>query len=175
MLGSDVAGQLDNVREMDCPFTGEKLFLVPALNPDVAIIHVPRCDAFGNAQIDGLQFMDIDIAMAANRVILTTERIISNDQIRRAPDQTKIPFIAVEAVVEVPYGSAPHECYGIYEPMFEHMDAYAASTAKDPEGAVAEYLDRYYYGPDSWSEYLNLLGIGGLLDASRRGRSIFND
>ena len=175
MLGSDVAGQLDNVKEIDCPFTGEKLLLIPALNPDVALIHVHRCDAFGNAQIDGLQFMDIDMAMAANRVILTTERIISNDQIRRTPDQTKIPFIAVDAVVEVPYGSAPHECYGLYEPMFEHMDAYAALTAKDPEAGVAEYLKRHYYGPNRWSDYLDLLGIGELLDASRRGRSIYND
>ncbi|MCZ6860770.1 MAG: CoA transferase subunit A [Alphaproteobacteria bacterium] len=175
MLGSDVAGQLENISEFDCPFTGEKVLLIPALNPDVALIHVPRCDAFGNAQIDGLQFMDIDIAMAANRVILTTERIISNDQIRRSPDQTKIPFIAVDAVVEVPYGSAPHECYGMYEPMFTHMDDYAALTAKDPEAGVAEYLERYYYGPESWSEYLNLLGIGELLEASRRGRSIYND
>ena len=175
MLGSDVAGQLDNIKEIDCPFTGEKVLLIPALNPNVALIHVHRCDAFGNAQIDGLQFMDIDMAMAANRVILTTERIISNDQIRRAPDQTKIPFIAVDAVVEVPYGSAPHECYGIYEPMFEHMDAYAALTAKDPEAGVAEYLERHYYGPNCWSDYLDLLGIGELLDASRRGRSIYND
>ena len=175
MLGSDVAGQLDNVKEIDCPFTGEKMLLIPALNPDVALIHVHRCDAFGNAQIDGLQFMDIDIAMAANRVILTTERIISNDQIRRTPDQTKIPFIAVDAVVEVPYGSAPHECYGLYEPMFAHMDAYAALTAKDPEAGVAEYLKRHYYGPNRWSDYLDLLGIGELLDASRRGRSIYND
>jgi glutaconate CoA-transferase subunit A len=175
MLGSDVAGQLDNVKEIDCPFTGEKMLLIPALNPDVALIHVHRCDAFGNAQIDGLQFMDIDMAMAANRVILTTERIISNDQIRRTPDQTKIPFIAVDAVVEVPYGSAPHECYGLYEPMFEHMDAYAALTAKDPEAGVAEYLKRHYYGPNRWSDYLDLLGIGELLDASRRGRSIYND
>ena len=175
MLGSDVAGQLDNIKEIDCPFTGEKVLLIPALNPNVALIHVPRCDAFGNAQIDGLQFMDIDMAMAANRVILTTERIISNDQIRRAPDQTKIPFIAVDAVVEVPYGSAPHECYGIYEPMFEHMDAYAALTAKDPEAGVTEYLERHYYGPNCWSDYLDLLGIGELLDASRRGRSIYND
>jgi glutaconate CoA-transferase subunit A len=175
MLGSDVASQLDNVKEIDCPFTGEKLLLIPALNPDVALIHVHRCDAFGNAQIDGLQFMDIDMAMAANRVILTTERIISNDQIRRTPDQTKIPFIAVDAVVEVPYGSAPHECYGLYEPMFEHMDAYAALTAKDPEAGVAEYLKRHYYGPNRWSDYLDLLGIGELLDASRRGRSIYND
>ena len=175
MLGSDVAGQLENIKETDCPFTGEKVLLIPALNPDVALIHVPRCDAFGNAQIDGLQFMDIDIAMAANRVILTTERIVSNDQIRRAPDQTKIPFITVDAVVEVPYGSAPHECYGMYEPMFDHMDTYAALTAKDPEAGVAEYLERYYYGPNSWSEYLDLLGIEGILDASRRGRSIYND
>jgi len=175
MLGSDVAGQLDNIKEIDCPFTGEKVLLIPALNPNVALIHVPRCDAFGNAQIDGLQFMDIDMAMAANRVILTTERIISNDQIRRTPDQTKIPFIAVDAVVEVPYGSAPHECYGLYEPMFEHMDAYAALTAKDPEAGVAEYLKRHYYGPNRWSDYLDLLGIGELLDASRRGRSIYND
>ena len=166
---------MDNIKEIDCPFTGEKVLLIPALNPNVALIHVPRCDAFGNAQIDGLQFMDIDMAMAANRVILTTERIISNDQIRRAPDQTKIPFIAVDAVVEVPYGSAPHECYGIYEPMFEHMDAYAALTAKDPEAGVAEYLERHYYGPSCWSDYLDLLGIGELLDASRRGRSIYND
>ena len=91
MMGSDVAGQLDNLEEMTCPFTGEKILLVPALNPDVALIHVQRCDPFGNAQIDGLTFMDIDMAMAANRVILTTERIISNDQIRRRPDQTKSP------------------------------------------------------------------------------------
>jgi glutaconate CoA-transferase subunit A len=175
MLGSDVVGQLENVKEIDCPFTGEKVLLIPALNPDVALIHVHRCDAFGNAQIDGLQFMDIDMAMAANRVILTTERIISNDQIRRNPDQTKIPFIAVDAVVEVPYGSAPHECYGLYEPMFKHMDAYAALTAKDPEAGVAEYLERHYYAPGGWSEYLDLLGIGELLEASRRGRSIYND
>jgi glutaconate CoA-transferase subunit A len=175
MLGSDVAGQLENIKEIDCPFTGEKLLLIPALNPDVALIHVPRCDAFGNAQIDGLQFMDIDMAMAANRVILTTERIVSNDQIRRAPDQTKIPFITVDAVVEVPYGSAPHECYGIYEPLFEHLDTYAALTAKDPDAGAAEYLERYYYGPSSWSDYLDMLGIGELLDASRRGRSIYND
>ena len=81
----------------------------------------------------------------------------------------------VDAVVEMPYGSAPHECYGIYEPMFDHMDTYAALTANDPEAGVVEYLERYYYGPDTWFEYLDLLGIEGLLDASRRGRSIYND
>ena len=174
MLGSGLIGQPD-ARVIDCPFTGEKLVLVPALNPDFALIHVQRCDAYGNAQIDGLPFMDIDLAMAANRVILTTERIVSNDQIRRAPDQTKIPFLAVDAVVEVPFGSAPHECYGLYEPLFKHLDFYAAQLRQNPERGVGEYLERYFYGPKSWTEYLDLIGLEELLDASRRGRSIYDD
>jgi glutaconate CoA-transferase subunit A len=175
MLGSDVLKQRPEAKEIDCPFTGEKLLLVPALNPDVALIHVQRCDAYGNAQIDGLQFMDIDLAMAANRVILTTERIVSNDQIRRAPDQTKIPFFCVDAVVEVPYGCAPHECYGAYEPMMQHMETYVAQVNGDPIGGLKDYLDRYVYEPKSWTEFLSLIGMDEVLDATRRGRSIYDD
>jgi glutaconate CoA-transferase subunit A len=174
MLGSDVLRQRPEVREIDCPYTGERLLLVPALNPDVALIHVQRCDPYGNAQIDGLQFLDIDLAMAANRVILTTERIISNEQIRRMPDQTKIPFFAVEAVVEVPFGCAPHECSNTYEPFFKHMDYYTALVNGDPVKGMTEYLDRYIYGPKSWTEYLNLLGLEHLLAAMRGGRSVSN-
>jgi glutaconate CoA-transferase, subunit A len=177
MMGSDVAGRLEDgqMKEIDCPFTGERLALVPALNPDVALIHVQRCDAYGNAQIDGLPFMDIDIAMAANRVILTTERIVSNDRIRRSPDRTRIPFIAVDAVVEVPYGAAPHECYGMYEPFLGHLDDYAAGIKGDADRGVKSYLERYHYGPADWTEYLSLIGMEGLLDATRRGRNVFDD
>jgi glutaconate CoA-transferase, subunit A len=175
MMGSDLTGQLPEVKQIDCPFTGEELVLVPALNPDFALIHVQRCDAYGNAQIDGLPFMDLDLALAANRVILTTERIVSNDQIRRAPAHTKIPFLAVEAVVEVPFGSAPHECYGHYEPLFKHLDDYAAQLRQDPEAGITSYLERYFHMPKSWIEYLDLLGLEELLDASRRGRSIYDD
>jgi glutaconate CoA-transferase, subunit A len=175
IMGSDVIGQLPDAKQIDCPFTGERLVLVPALNPDFAMIHVQRCDAYGNAQIDGLPFMDVDLAMAANSVILTTERIVSNDQIRRAPDQTKIPFIAVDAVVEAPFGAAPHECYGVYEPLFAHLDAYAMQIRRDAEDGIRAYLDRYFYGPKSWTEYLDLLGLEDLLDARRRGTSIYDD
>jgi glutaconate CoA-transferase subunit A len=175
MMGSGVIGQLPDTNLIDCPFTGDKLVLVPALNPDLALIHVQRCDPYGNAQIDGLPFMDIDLAMAANRVILTTERIISNDQIRRAPDQTKIPFMTVDAVVEVPFGSAPHECYGLYEPLFDHLDAYAAQIRQNPEEGIRAYLQRYVYGPESWTEYLDWLGLAELLAARRRGTGIYDD
>ena len=174
MFGSDVLRQRPEAKEMICPFTNEKLLLVPALNPDVALIHVQRCDAYGNAQIDGLQFMDIDLAMAANRVILTTERIVSNDQIRRAPDQTKIPFFAVDAVVELPFGSAPHECYGVYEPMMRHMEYYVELVNKDPVKGMREYLDRFVYGPTSWNDFLNLIGIDEVLKAARAGMTIYD-
>jgi glutaconate CoA-transferase, subunit A len=174
MLGSDVLRQRPEAREMDCPYTGEKLLLVPALNPDVALIHVQRCDAYGNAQVDGLQFLDIDLAMAANRVLLTTERIVSNDQIRRAPDHTKIPFFAVEAVVEVPFGCAPHECSNVYELFFRHMDYYTSLVNADPVGGMAEYLERYVRAPKSWTDYLAMLGLEDLLEAAKHGRSVSN-
>ncbi len=176
MIGSQVAARLgDRVRETQCPFTGERLLLVPALNPDVALIHVQRADPYGNAQIDGLQFMDMDIAMAAKRVILTTERIISNEQIRRMPDRTLIPFFTVDAVVEVPFGCAPHECYGLYEPFFAHMDAYTRQVNGDPVDGMQSYLNDYVREPESWTAYLSKLGLGDMLDAARRGRSITHD
>ncbi len=174
MLGSDVLRLRPEAKEMDCPFTGEKLLVVPALNPDVALIHVQRCDAYGNAQIDGLQFMDIDLAMAANKVILTTERIVSNDQIRRTPDQTKIPFFCVDAVVEVPYGSMPHECYGIYEPAMNHLDAYVEQVNGDPIEGMRQYLDKYVHGPKSWNDFLSLIGMEEIMSATRKGESIFD-
>ena len=174
MLGSDVRKQRPEPIEIDCPFTGEKLLLVPALNPDVALIHVQRCDSYGNAQIDGLQFMDIDLAMAANKVILTTERIVSNDQIRRAPDQTKIPFFAVDAVVELPFGCAPHECYGVYEPMIRHMQHYVGLVNSEPVDGMRQYLERFVYGPKSWNEFLAMIGTDQLLEAARAGESIYD-
>ena len=175
ILGSDVLTQLPDTRVIDCPFTGEKLVLVPALNPDFALIHVQRCDAYGNAQIDGLPFMDLDLALSANRVILTTERIVSNDQIRRRPDQTKIPFLAVDAVIEVPFGCAPHECYGAYEPLFDHLNHYAAALKPDAEQGIRDYLARYFFEPASWTDYLDRIGLAELIDAARRGKSIYDD
>jgi glutaconate CoA-transferase subunit A len=72
-------------------------------------------------------------------------------------------------------GCAPHECYGVYEPFFTHLDDYAAKTTRDPIQGSREYLDRYYYEPKSWPDYLARLGMDAVLDACRRGRSVHND
>jgi glutaconate CoA-transferase, subunit A len=172
MLGSDVLTARPDTYLMNCPFTGEEVLLVPALNPSVAIIHVHRCDEFGNAQIDGLPFMDPDLAMAADRVILTTEKLISNDEIRRAPDQTKIPFFCVDAVVEVPFGSAPHECYGLYEPVMEHLHSFTAAVNADPVQGRKKYLHRHVYSPSSWTDFLELIGLDKLNDSAQRAKAL---
>ena len=169
MMGSTLPDALrTRVETTTCPYTGDQLMLLPALNPDVALIHVQRADRFGNAQYDGLPFMDDDLALAADRVILTTEKIIDNDDIRSAPDQTRIPFMTVDAVVEVPFGAAPHECAGHYEPYYKIMDAYAEQTrAKGVDGA-AEFMQRAVYGPDDWSDFLNLMRIGASAGGAQR-------
>lgn len=166
MLGSDVFKRLSNVKEMSCPFTGDKLALVPALNPDVAIIHVQKADPYGNARITGFPFMDKDIALAADRVILTTEQIIDNSEIRRTPDRTDIPFFCVDAVVEAPYGCLPHECYGVYEPDFNHMDMYVKLMMEKSVDGVKEYLDKYFYGPATFEDFLDLFHVKDIVKAA---------
>lgn len=160
MIGSDMPKALvTRLETMTCPYTGDPLLLLPALNPNVALIHVQRADKYGNAQYDGLPFMDADIALAADRVILTTERIISNDEIRAAPDHTKIPFMAVDAVVEVPYGAAPHECAGFYDPFYKLMDDYSDLTRRDGVSGALDFMQKHVFDPDDWSGFLEKIGV----------------
>ena len=171
MLGSDLVAR-SGARTMTCPFTGETLCLVPALFPDVAVIHAHRADCFGNAQIDGYPHMDADLAAAAATVILSAEEIVSTDEIRRTADRTQIPFFAVDAVVEAPFGAYPHECYGRYEADLDHIGVYARDVAAGGAAAVRGYLDAYVYGPETFEEYLERFGAGRLLRQQRAAQEL---
>ena len=93
---------------MTDPWSGKPVCLIPAAYPDVAMFHVPRCDQYGNAQIDGIIVEDFELARAARRVIITTEEIVEEEVIRNAArGRTMIPFYVVDAVCEVPYGAHP--------------------------------------------------------------------
>ena len=157
MLGSDLM-RTSGAQTMDCPYTGETLCLVPALFPDVTIVHVHRADRFGNGQIDGYSHMDADMAAAGGTVIMSAEMIVEPDEIRARRGETDIPFFAVDAVVEAPFGAHPNECFGLYDADMEHISGYAEAVRRDGDQAVKDYIDRHVFGPSSLEEYLDGAG-----------------
>lgn len=171
MLGSDLVG-VGGLKTIEDPYTGERLGAVPALFPDVALLHVHRADRFGNCQIDGYPHMDADIARAATTVLVTAEEIVPEEQTRRHPDRTVIPGFVVDALVLAPFGAFPHECYGLYHADFDHFEEYTAMITARGSQAVGDYLDRYVYGPPSFTDYLELFGGERLARHQRQAREL---
>lgn len=165
MFGTDTA-RYSGAKEITCPFTGKKLLALPALYPDVAIIHVHRADRFGNAQIDGISVSDFDLARAAKKLILTTEKIVSDDFIRNDPSRTVIPYFCVDAVCEVRYGSYPGNMPYEYFSDEEHLKEWLAADSS-PE-TLKPFLDKYIYGTKDFSEYLELCGGEKRMEELRR-------
>lgn len=171
MLGSDLMG-VGGSQTIACPYTGATLHAVPALYPDVALLHVQRADRFGNCQVDGYPHMDADLALAAATVVVSAEEIVPEETIRRHPDRTLIPGFAVDALVHAPFGAYPHECYGLYDAEPEHFTEYVTGIQRDGLAGVSAYLDRYVYAPTSHADYLALFGEARLADAARRAREL---
>jgi len=151
----------DTLKKSSCkvvrdPFTGKNIVLIPACNPDVACIHVPRCDKYGNCQIDGILVEDFELARSARRLIITTEKIISEDEIRKKPWRTVIPYIYVDAVVEAPFGS--HPCQMPYMYFFDEDVIGEWLTASRTEEGAKEFFDKYVFGVKDFSDYLELIG-----------------
>lgn len=138
------------------PFTGQPITLIPAAYPDCVFIHVDRADMYGNAQIDGITIQDVELSRAARKLIITTEEIISNDEIRREPKRTTIPYFLVDGVVEAPFGSHPGEMPGWYYFDEEHIAEWLAAS-KDP-AATEKYFEKYVFGVKDFEEYLELVG-----------------
>ena len=171
MLGSDLARTRD-LQTVTCPYTGEQLAAVPALNPDVALIHAHRADMFGNVQVDGYRHMDTDMAKAARTVIVSAEELVSPEAIAARPDQTMLPHFAVDAVVVAPYGSYPHECYGRYGPDLEHFDAYASSVRADGPAAGLRYVEQNVDAHADFAAFLAAAGPGRLAAREAEAREL---
>ena len=157
MLGTDTL-RYSSAKVVEDPFTGKPLCLLPACYPDFAFIHVHRCDRYGNCQVDGTIMEDGELSMAAKRLIITTEEIVDEEEIRGAPDRTVIPHFLVDAVCEVPYGSHPGNMPGLYYSDEEHMAEWLR-LSRTKEG-VEEYMDRYVHSVEEFSEYVELVGGG---------------
>jgi acyl CoA:acetate/3-ketoacid CoA transferase alpha subunit len=155
MLGTDTF-KMSAAAAGECPFTGETLCLLPALQVDVGIIHVHRCDRYGNAQIDGTSGLGGELARASRKVILSTEKVVPESAIRRHPERTVIPHYLVDAVVEAPFGAHPGEM--CYEYAMDRPRVEEYLKAMETEGGCQEYLDRYVLDVKSHEEYLELMG-----------------
>jgi glutaconate CoA-transferase subunit A len=171
LLGSDLLERLP-AREIESPFTGERLVAVPACTPDVALVHVHRADAEGDAQVDGPSHMDLEFARAAETVIVTAEEIVPTEEIARRPERTVIPGFLVDAVVEVPFGAYPGECHGLYEADFAHFDEYVAAVDEGGLDGVEAYLRQYVDEPGSFGAFLDRVGSSRLLEQRRRAREM---
>lgn len=155
MLGTDTF-RFSSAKIVEDPFTGKPLCLIPACYPDFAIIHVHRCDKYGNAQIDGIEIEDIDLARAAKRLVITTERIVDEEDIRKDPGRTSIPYFLVDAVCEAKYGSHPGNMPGLYYSDEEHMAEWLR-LSRTEEG-VREYIGKYVMSVENFEEYITLIG-----------------
>jgi 3-oxoacid CoA-transferase subunit A/glutaconate CoA-transferase subunit A len=155
MLGTDTLAN-SACKVITDPWSGKPVCLIPAAYPDVAMFHVPRCDPFGNAQIDGILIEDFELARAARRVILTTEEIVESETIRAEPCRTVIPYYVVDAVCEVPYGAHPTLMPYRYFFDEEHIGEWL-DVSRTSEGA-AKYFDKYVFGSCGFEEYLELAG-----------------
>jgi glutaconate CoA-transferase subunit A len=155
MLGTDTMLR-SAAREIEDPFTGQKLLAVPALYPDVGILHVHQADMYGNAQIDGVSIVDLDLARASKRVILTAERIVSTEEIRKEPGRTSIPYYLTDAVCLVRYGSYPGDMPYEYFSDEAHLAQWV--EAEETPATLRAFLDKYIYGTRNFEEYLELIG-----------------
>jgi glutaconate CoA-transferase subunit A len=160
-MNPTAAGDLEranpNFRRLLDPFgSGQEVVVVPALQPDVAIVHVQRADASGNAQIWGILGEQKEAAFAAQRLILTAEEIVGEEVIRADPNRTIIPGFIVSAVCCVPYASHPSYTQGCYD---RDNDFYLAwdKLSETPQ-SVQAYLDEWVYGVKDRAEYWEKLG-----------------
>src|SRR5579864_7127616 len=150
--GSDLPAVNPLIRSVTCPYTGQELATVPALNPDVTIVHAQRSDEDGNAQIWGLYGVQKEAAFAARRVIVVVEEIVPSNTVRADPNRTLIPGFLVDAVVCEPWGAHPSYAQGYYD---RDNDFYVAwdEVSRD-EQRLGEWMNEFVYGVPDRAAYM---------------------
>ena len=154
--GSDLPRVNNLIKTVACPFTGEELAAVPALNPDTAIIHCQRADENGNAQVWGLIGVQKEAAFASRNTIVVAEEIVPESVIRSDPNRTLIPGLIVSAVVHEPFGCHPSFAQGFYD---RDNDFYVRwREISQNEALFNRYLEEWVYGVRDRGEYVRRMG-----------------
>jgi len=154
LQAGDIAGGSIDVREVTCPYSGRVLSAIPALKPDVALIHAQRADEAGNIQFWGIDGDTREGALAADRIIATVEEIVPSDIVRSSPERTMVPAHRVASVSLAPGGAHPSYVQDYYGRDDAHFAEYDAISRK-PE-AIAAYLETHIRGVADRAAYLAL-------------------
>jgi len=154
--GTDLENANPNIKRIPDPYGGKDVIVVPALNPDVAIVHVQRADANGNAHLWGIIGEQKEAAFAAKKVILTAEEIVAESVIRSDPNRTMIPGIVVSAVCHVPYACHPSYAQGYYDRDNEFYLAW--DRISESADSVKAWMDEWVYSVKDRDEYWGKLG-----------------
>ncbi|MDD5248679.1 MAG: hypothetical protein PHY45_06825 [Rhodocyclaceae bacterium] len=155
--GTSFEGLHPEYKKMICPYTGDELLLVPALQPDVAVIHAQYGDAHGNLRIEGPPVADLLFARASKKVIATVEKIVSNRELCDMGG-ANVPYFYVAAVSEVPFGAHPTACYPMYAYDRPHTAAYYAAASAGADAFKTQYLDPFVFAAESHADYLEAIG-----------------
>ncbi len=143
MLTSDLM-QARSFKTVTDPYTGREFAAIPAIRPDVALIHVHEADVEGNGRIYGSVYEDDLMARAARRVILTCERLISAEEMAQQPELTIIPGLQVSHVIEVPRGAHPCSCGDLYSYDHDYLAEYIAAC--NTPDSYRSWLDTHILG-----------------------------
>jgi glutaconate CoA-transferase subunit A len=155
-LGSDLFKTNAGLKIMTCPFSGDRLTAVAAINPDVAIVHVQRADEYGNAHAWGNLGVTRDACLASRSIIITAEEIVSPEVISRDPNRVITPGFRVSAVVHRPWGGHPSPVPGYYNRDHQAFIDYR-NESKTTE-RFADWQHRWVDSIDSHRDYIKLLG-----------------
>ena len=158
ILGTDIRRLHPEYAEIRCPFTDQRLVAVPALAPDVALIHGLMADRRGNVHLLRPLVLDERFTFAARKVVVTVERVASEPEVAEAG--VVLPYFAVTAVVEAPFGAHPTSCYPHYTYDRAHLGEWVKAAADDH--SVGQYLRRYVLAPGSEAAYRDMVGADRL-------------
>jgi glutaconate CoA-transferase subunit A len=170
LLGSDILAKKSSSTGkkheiIDNPWNpGEKVVLLPSLNPDVSIIHAQKADETGNLIIEGFLAHEPEMIRASRAVIVSCEQVVPSDEIRQYPERTTIPYVYVSAVVHQPWGAHPTSVYRCYAHDGEHMREYQ-KAAREGGPAFEAYMEKYLFSCANFDEYLEK--VGGLRKYNR--------
>ena len=149
-VGTDLPKVTSTIAPIECPFTGEELMAVPALNPDVTIVHAQQADSRGNVAIWGITGIQKEAVLSARRVIVTVEEVVEEFEPR--PFQIVLPSVAIDAVAVEPDGAHPSYADGYYDRDNAFYEAWD-HVSRDRE-SFREWMERHVLGTENFGEYL---------------------